>query len=113
MEKKFVIAPPLTVEYHTASPGALREATINELMDGWLLNPLRGCIGRCSMDRWPLAAGRLWMLSAWHCVVVQPHHGCIERWSVERFSSTLRHGLMVGDGRSLRRADIIDVDVHY
>ena len=29
------------------------------------------------------------------------------------FSSALRHGLMVGDGRSLRRIDIIDVDVHY
>ena len=29
------------------------------------------------------------------------------------FSSNLKHGPMVGDGRALRRADIIDVDVHY
>ena len=31
----------------------------------------------------------------------------------ESFSSNLKHGPMVGDGRSLRRTDIIDVDVHY
>ena len=96
------------------------------------------------MDRWPLVAGRLWMLSAWHCVVVQPHHGCIERWSLEQwslidarllgdgrflkfeektlssliqtgesFSSNLKHGSMVGDGRSLRRTDIIDRNLQY
>ena len=29
------------------------------------------------------------------------------------FSSNLKQGPMVGDGRSLRRTDIIDVDVHY
>ena len=29
------------------------------------------------------------------------------------FSSNSKHGPMVGDERSLRRADIIDVDVHY
>ena len=96
------------------------------------------------MERRSLVDGRLWMLSAWPWVVVGPLHGCIERWSVERwalidarllgdvrflnfeektrscliqtdasFSSTLRHGPMNGDGRSLRRTDIIDVDVHY
>ena len=97
--EKFSIAPPMAVEYHTTSPGALHEATINELMEGWLLNPLRGCIGRWSMDRWPLVAGRLWMLSAWHCVVVQPHHGCIERWSVEQWS--LIDARLLGDGRFL------------
>ena len=31
----------------------------------------------------------------------------------ESFSSNLKHGPMVGDGRSLRRTDIIDVEVHY
>ena len=30
----------------------------------------------------------------------------------ESFSSNLKHGPMIGDGRSLRRTDIIDVDVH-
>ena len=99
MEKKFSVAPPLAVEYHAASPGALREATINELMDGWLLHPLRECIGRWSMDRWPLLDGRLWMLSARHWAVVEPLHGCIERWSVERWS--LMDARLLGDVRFL------------
>ena len=73
MEKKFPIAPPLAVEYHTTSPGALREATINELMDGWLLNPQHGCAGRWSMEQWSLVDGQLWVLSAWQRVAVEPH----------------------------------------
>ena len=43
------MAPPLTVKYHTAPPGAMREVTRNESMGGWLLNPLHGCIGRWSL----------------------------------------------------------------
>ena len=49
------MAPPLTAEYHTVSPGAMREVTLNESMDGWLLQPLHGCIGRWSVDRWTLS----------------------------------------------------------
>ena len=33
------MAPPLTAEYHTVFAGAMREVTLNESMDGWLLNP--------------------------------------------------------------------------
>ena len=54
--------------------------------DGRLLNTHQACIGRWSMDRWPLVDGRLWMLSTWRWVAVEPLHGCIERWSVERWS---------------------------
>ena len=32
-EENFAIAPPWIIEYYTASPGAMREATINESMD--------------------------------------------------------------------------------
>ena len=93
------MAPPLTAEYHTVSPGAMREVTLNESMDGWLLQPLHGCIGRWSMDRWPLVDGRLWMLSTWRWVAVEPLHGCIERWSVERWS--LIDARLLGDVRFL------------
>ena len=31
----------------------------------------------------------------------------------ESFSSNLKHGPMVGDGRSLRRTDIIDLNLQY
>ena len=99
MKEQFSMAPPLTAEFHTASLGAMREVTLNESMDGWLLNPLHGCVGRRSMERWPLVDGRLWMLSAWPWVVVGPLHGCVERWSVERW--WLIDARLLGDVRFL------------
>ena len=102
------MAPPLTVKYPTAPPGAMREVTRNESMDGWLLNPLHGCIGRWSMDRWPLVDGRLWVLSVWRWVVVELLHGCIERWSVGRWS--LIDARLLGDVRFLnlrRKPDLV------
>ena len=71
----------------------------NESVDGWLLNPFHGPVGRRSMERWPLVDGRLWMLSAWPWVVVGPLHGCVERWSVERRS--LIDARLLGDVRFL------------
>ena len=50
------MAPPLTVKYHTAPPGAMREVTRNESMDGWLLNP-PPWMYRAMVDG-PMAAGR-------------------------------------------------------
>ena len=53
--------------------------------------------------------------AAWRCALsefAEKTRSCLIQTGAS-FSSTLRHGFMVGDGRSLRRTDIIDVDVHY
>ena len=50
------MAPPLTAEYHTASPGAMGEGTLNESMDGWLLTPSMDVSddGRWTDGRWSM-----------------------------------------------------------
>ena len=47
----------------------------------------------------PMAAGRLWVLSVWRWVIVELLHGCIERWSVGRWS--LIDARLLGDVRFL------------
>ena len=53
--------------------------------------------------------------AAWRCALSEfeeKTRSCLVQTGAS-FSSNLKHGPMVGDGRSLRRTDIIDVDVHY
>ena len=53
--------------------------------------------------------------AAWRCALSEfeeKTRSCLIQTGAS-FSSNLKHGPMVGDGRSLRRTDIIDVDVHY
>ena len=50
------MAPPLTVEHHTAAPGAMREVTLDESTDGWLLSH-PPWMYRTMVDG-PMAAGR-------------------------------------------------------
>ena len=54
--------------------------------------------------------------AAWRCALSEfeeKPRSCLIQRQVRVSPQILKHGPMVGDGRSLRRTDIIDVDVHY